>query len=46
MSGQPGFWDVEDRLRQLSARGHPLEKLSVTVDFELFHSDCTVIVIP
>ena len=24
---QPGFWGVEDRLRQLSEHGDPLEKL-------------------
>jgi IS5 family transposase len=36
---QPGFWDVEERLRQLSAQGDPLEKLSATVDFEMFRPD-------
>jgi transposase, IS5 family len=36
MSGQAGFWDFEDRLRELSAEGDPLERLSVTVDFEDF----------
>lgn len=36
--GQPGFWDVQERLRELSARGDPLEKLAVTVDFELFRA--------
>lgn len=36
MPGQRGFWDVEDRLRELSAEGDPLEKLSRTVDFEIF----------
>jgi transposase, IS5 family len=36
MSGQRGFWDVEDRLRALSLRGDPLEKLQATVDFEMF----------
>ena len=36
MQGQRGFWDVEDRLKQLSAEGDPLEKLNVTVDFEMF----------
>ena len=36
MQGQRGFWDVEDRLRELSAEGDPLERLSATVDFELF----------
>ncbi len=34
--GQPGFWDVQDRLRELSAQGDPLEKLAATVDFEIF----------
>ena len=36
MQGQSGFWDVEDRLKELSAEGDPLEKLSATVDFEMF----------
>jgi len=36
MQGQRGFWDVEDRLKELSAEGDPLEKLGATVDFELF----------
>ena len=39
MAGQIGFWDVEDRLSQLSRHGDPLEKLSVTVDFEMFRAD-------
>jgi IS5 family transposase len=46
MAGQPGFWDVEDRLQQLSARGDPLEKLSATVDFELFRPDLKAAVGP
>jgi IS5 family transposase len=36
VQGQRGFWDVEARLKELSAEGDPLEKLSATVDFELF----------
>lgn len=36
MAGQKGFWDVEDRLAELSAEGDPLEKVSATVDFEVF----------
>ena len=36
MQGQNGCWDVEDRLKELSAEGDPLEKLAATVDFELF----------
>ena len=39
MAQQPGFWDVEHRLQELSAHGDPLEKLAATVDFELFRSD-------
>ena len=35
---QPGFWDVEHRLRELSAQGDPLEKLAATVDFEIFRA--------
>ena len=37
-SGQPGFWDVQQRLRELSAQGDPLEKLAATVDFEIFRA--------
>lgn len=36
MKGQAGFWDIEHRLAELSAEGDPLEKLSATVDFEIF----------
>ena len=36
---QPGFWDIEHRLRELSERGDPLEKLAATVDFEIFRAD-------
>ncbi|MEO5338855.1 MAG: IS5 family transposase [Magnetospirillum sp. WYHS-4] len=36
MRGQRGFWDVEHRLQELSRQGDPLEKLSATVDFEMF----------
>jgi transposase, IS5 family len=39
MAGQPGFFDVEDRLKQLSAKGDALERLSAVVDFELFRGD-------
>ena len=41
MAQQPGFWDFTDRLHELSAHGDPLEKLSATVDFELFRQDLT-----
>jgi IS5 family transposase len=33
---QPGFWSFDDRLRELSEQGDPLEKLLAIVDFELF----------
>src|SRR5512134_350864 len=36
---QTGFWDVEDRLRELSEHGDPLERLAATVDFEIFRAD-------
>lgn len=36
MAGQKGFWDIENRLAELSAEGDPLEKLSATVGFEVF----------
>ena len=36
MVRQTGFWDLEERLASLSAAGDPLERLSVTIDFEIF----------
>lgn len=36
MPRQAGFWSVEERLKELSAQGDPLEKLQEIVDFELF----------
>src|ERR1700688_3789718 len=39
MRGQAGFFDVEERLKELSAKGDALERLSAVVDFELFRSD-------
>lgn len=36
MAYQAGFWDVEERLKAISAKGDPLETLSATVDFEMF----------
>lgn len=38
-SYQSGFWDFEDRLRELSAQGDPLENLAATVDLEMFRPD-------
>jgi transposase, IS5 family len=39
MAGQPGFFDVEERLARLSAKGDELERLSGVVDFELFRPE-------
>ena len=39
MRGQPGFFDIEERLRELSAKGDELERLNSVVDFELFRRD-------
>ena len=39
MRGQAGFFDVEERLKQLSAKGDSLERLSAVVDFERFRGD-------
>ncbi|GAB3130424.1 hypothetical protein [Novispirillum itersonii] len=36
MTGQAGFWDLENSLEALSAEGDPLEKLDRTVPFEQF----------
>ena len=36
MPSQPGFWSVEERLKEISSEGDPLEKLQEIVDFELF----------
>src|SRR5215469_7838735 len=39
MRGQAGFFDVEERLKELSAKGDELERLNAVVDFELFRGD-------
>ncbi len=36
MGRQPGFFDVEDRLKRLSDLGDQLEAFSAAVDFEMF----------
>ena len=36
MRGQPGFFDIEDRLKRLSDLGDQLETVRLAVDFELF----------
>jgi hypothetical protein len=36
MVGQPGFFDMSDRLRELSAKGDDLERIAALVDFQQF----------
>jgi hypothetical protein len=33
--GTPGFFDVDDRLAELSAKGDDLERVNALVDFEM-----------
>ncbi len=39
MAWQPGFFDMADRLRELSAKGDDLERIAALVDFEQFRPD-------
>jgi len=39
MADQPGFFDLDERCRALSAAGGPLERLAQVVDFELFRAE-------
>ena len=39
MRGQAGFFDLDERLQELSAKGDTLERLNGLVDFELFRPD-------
>ncbi len=39
MPGQAGFFEVDERLRELSAKGDDLERLLAVVNFELFRAD-------
>ena len=39
MAGQPGFFDVGNRLRALSAKGDDLERIAAPVDFEGFRAE-------
>ncbi len=39
MRGQPGFFDVDQRLKRLSDLGDPLEAFQSAVDFEIFCAD-------
>src|ERR1700683_5429066 len=53
MRGQAGFFDVGERLKELSAKGDALERLSAVVDFDLFRADlvfdrpaCVAVLLP
>ena len=39
MAGQPGFFDIDERLRELSSKGDDLDRLKRLVDFELFRAE-------
>jgi transposase, IS5 family len=39
MGWQPGFFDVDARLAELSAKGDDLERISGLVDFEMFRAE-------
>ena len=39
MRGQAGFFDLDERLKDISAKGDHLERLNAIVDFEAFRSD-------
>ena len=39
MTGQPGFFDIDDRLKRLSDLGDQLEAYAAAVDFEIFRPD-------
>jgi transposase, IS5 family len=39
MAQEPGLFDVDARLRELSAKGDSLERVNALVDFEAFRSE-------
>jgi IS5 family transposase len=39
MRGQPGFFDIDERLQRLSHLGDHFEAFAATVDFEMFRAD-------
>ena len=39
MRGQAGFFDVDERLKQLSAKGASLERLGAVIAFAVFRAD-------
>ena len=38
MRGQAGFFDIDERLKDLSAKGDDLERLNGLIDFEMFRA--------
>jgi len=43
MRGQPGFFDVDERLKRLSGLGDHLEGFEAAVDFEMFRADLVAV---
>lgn len=39
MRGRAGFFDIDERLKEISAKGDDLERLNAIVDFEAFRAD-------
>jgi IS5 family transposase len=39
MDRDPGIFDVDERLKELSVKSDDLERLSAIVDFEMFRAD-------
>jgi IS5 family transposase len=39
MARRAGLFDLEERLRELSAKGDDLERIDALVDFEAFRSE-------
>jgi IS5 family transposase len=39
MRGQPGFFDIDERLQRLSHLGDHLEAFAGAVDFEMFRAN-------
>ena len=42
--GQPGFFDLDRRLKAISAKGDPLEALNALVPFESFRAEIEAVV--
>ena len=43
MGDQPGFFDVDERLKRLSDLGDHLEAFGLAVDFEMFRADLAAV---